>query len=152
MNTSVDNEEKPKFRVCHGYKIDHELILWAKGKRGMLSDEEEKLCKVIILENAKGKKVFTSVEEALKAEIEEIPPKIGHIVAIRTCAHMLDEAEDIGLIDNISDVYAFMDYCMFKFGYDHIDRVIPDTIKTFIDIKFERDPKIRKVLEKLHKS
>ena len=32
------------FRVCHGFKLDDELMLWSKGVIGTLSDSQEKLC------------------------------------------------------------------------------------------------------------
>jgi len=140
------------FRVCHGYKIDHELILWSPGVIGILSDAEEFLCKKIIIENAKGgPKVFFSVAEALEAETEPPKEKVGHIVAIRTCAHLLDEAEDIGLITGRRDVWAFMDYCMAKLGYGKVDREIPDHIKMFIDRMLEKE-EMKGAMKKLEKA
>jgi len=140
------------FRTCHGYKIDHELILWSEGVIGTLSDEQEHLCRKIIIENAKGgPKVFYSVEDALEAEVEEVPPKkVGQVMAIRTCAHLLDMAEDAKLITGRRDVWAFMDYCLAKLGYGKVDREVPDYIKEFIDKSLEKED-IKKGLTKLDK-
>jgi len=120
------------FRVCHGYKIDHELILWSPGVVGTLSDDQELKCRKIIIENAKGNKVFYSVADALEAETSETP-KLGQMSAIRTCAQLLDLAEDAKIITGRKDVYAFMDYCMSKLGYDGVQRDVPDYIKKFVD-------------------
>jgi len=127
------------FRVCHGYKIDHELLLWSPGVVGTLSDLQELQCQKIIIENAKGgPKVFYSVDEALEAEVEETtkPAQMG---AIRTCAHLLDLAEDAKLITSRNDVYAFMDYCMAKLGFDGVEREVPPHIKKFIDEMLEKE-------------
>jgi len=140
------------FRTCHGYKIDHELILWSEGVIGTLSDEQEYLCRKIIIENAKGgPKVFYSVEDALEAEVEEVPPKkIGQVMAIRTCAHLLDMAEDAKLITGRKDVWAFMDYCLAKLGYGKVDREVPDHIKKFIDEMLTKE-EIKKGADKIVK-
>ena len=149
----VVNPQKA-FRVCHGYKIDHELILWSEGVIGTLSDEQEALCKMIVLENAKGgRAVFFSREEALKADAEPITPKTGQFIAIRTCAHLLDVAEDKGLIKGIPDVWTFMDYCMAKLGYGKVDREVPDYIRKFIDEMLAKEEMYKGMtkLEKLQK-
>jgi len=41
------------FKLCHGYEIDGELILWSDGVIGTLTDEQEKLCKYIFAEKGK---------------------------------------------------------------------------------------------------
>ena len=131
MGYVIDPERA--FRVCHGYKIDSNLILWSPGVVGTLSNEQELKCKKIIIENAKGgPRVADSVVEALAVEVEE-KPKLGQISAIRTCAHLLDLAEDAKIITGRKDVYAFMDYCMSKLGYDGVQRDVPDYIKKFVD-------------------
>lgn len=137
------------FRVCHGIKVDDELILWSPGVIGVLSDEQEKLCKKIIIENAEDRKVFSSVEEALKADVKPTK-KLRQVVAIRTCAQLLDKAEDYDLIQNIKDVWAFMDYCMAKQGFGKVERKVPERIKEFIDESFEK-LELKKAIEKIER-
>ena len=74
------------FKLCEGFKIgENELLLKSEGVKGWLSDEQEKKCKVIILHNAVGKKIFNSYEEALKAEVAYIPNNIKHMAAMSLC-------------------------------------------------------------------
>ena len=123
------------FRICHGYKVDDELILWSEGVVGALDDMQERKCRTIIVENAKGGPVSVhSVDEALKLRTVNVPKeKMGQVVAIKRCAGLLDVAEDIGYITNVSDVYAFTDYCMAKLGYNGVKRHPREDIKEFID-------------------
>ncbi|MCF6194758.1 MAG: hypothetical protein L3J46_10555, partial [Kangiellaceae bacterium] len=72
------------FRVCQGYKVDGFLALFSKGVIGMLSKDQIKECKVVVLENAVGQKVFHSWEEALKAQVVEDDHML-QTLAIRHC-------------------------------------------------------------------
>jgi len=138
------------FKVCHGYKVDGELFLWSKGVRGLLNNNQEYLCQKIVIENAKGgPRVFLTVEEAKAAKVEEeVPKEVKHMVAMRTCASLLDEAENEGLIGGVNDVYAFMDYCMYKHGFDELKRKVPEKIRTFIDEHLsDSEDKISKIVE-----
>jgi len=129
------------YTVCHGYKVsDDELILWSPGVIGALSDDEERKCRVIIIENASGgPQEFSSVEEALKVDTVNLPgDRMKQIIAIRQCAHILDRAEDVGLIQRREDTYALMDYCMDKFGFDGVQRYVPESIKRFVDKELKR--------------
>ena len=126
------------FLVCHGYKIDDELILWSEGVIGTLSDEQEELCKKIVLENVRPPRVFSSKEEALKAEVEELPKgKVKQMAAVRVCAKILDEAEDRGLILGLEDVWATMDYCVNSLLGEPYERVPPVGLRRFIDEKLK---------------
>jgi len=123
------------FKLCHGYKTDHELILWSEGVIGTLNDWQEVKCEKILIENAKGgPKLVDSYVEALKVETVPISRKhLKQMIAIRQCAHILDKAEDVGLIENRYDVYSLMDYCMFKLGFDHVEKPPKEEIKKFVD-------------------
>lgn len=137
------------FQVCHGYKIDHELILWSPGVIGALDNAQEKLCKQILLENAKGgPRVFYSVEDALKAETSRLPkPRVRQQAAIKMCAQILDRAEDIGLITGIKDVYGLMDYCMARLGFGDGVKWHPSReIEEFVDRELKH---MGKKLEKI---
>ena len=138
MGKVIDKDRA--FRVCHGYKIGDELILWSPGVIGPLDDLQEFECKKIIIENAPVPLVFDSAADALKAKINEIPPKkLGQMAAIRRCAELMDLAEDEGLIKDIKDVYSFMDYCMEKQGFKgEKERYVRREIKEFIDEHFTR--------------
>jgi len=128
------------FKFCHGYKFDHELILWSDGVIGTLSDEQEKECKIIAIENVpNGPKIYHSVEEALNDDTPTIEDdKISQFVAIKECAHLMHIADETeNLIKHIPDTWAFMDYCMSKFGFGKVDREIPANIKNFIDEVFK---------------
>jgi hypothetical protein len=138
------------FENCHGYKLsDDELWLWSPGVVGALSDEQERLCGRIVIENAKGgPKVFSSVESALRAEVEYYPRKhLKQQIAIRTCAQMLDRAEDLGIISSREDVYDFMDYCMEKMGFpgEKVRYPKPE-IRAFIEEQLSR---LQRKLDKL---
>jgi len=67
------------FRVCHGYKLGDELILWSDGVVGTLTDEQEKLCQSIIIHRnipEKLKKRLFSFKEVAKEcskEVEKYP-------------------------------------------------------------------------------
>jgi len=125
------------FRLCHGYKLDNELILWSEGVIGTLSDEQEFSCKKIVIENA-GFQVFDSVKDALKAKTIELPSKkLRQMAAIRQCAGILDRAEDAGLIIDREDVYSTMDYCMSKLGYNHVKWKPREDLREFIDEELE---------------
>ena len=138
------------FSICHGYKIGNELILWSPGVIGALNDEQEKLCKKIIIENAKGgPRVVSSVEEALKVETEKTP-KMRQVVAVKTCAHLLDLAEDKKLVHGIQDVWAFMDYCMAKMGFGEVEREVPEQLKVFIDTYLGHEDMLKSI-EKLNR-
>jgi len=91
------------FQVCHGYKIDHELILWSPGVIGALDDDQEKECRQILQQNVKERpRVYSSVEDALNAETSSLPkPRLLQQAAIKTCAQILDRAEDVGLTTGI---------------------------------------------------
>jgi len=133
-------DENEAFKLCHGYKVDGDLRLWSKGVLGTLSKDQIFKCKAILIENAKGgPKIYTSVDEALKAEVTKIPDKhIGQTIAIRKCANILDAAEDLGLIRGLDDVYDLMDYCMDKLGYKgEKTREIREDLKEFVDKALE---------------
>jgi len=135
------------FSVCHGVKLDSELILFSPGVIGPLSDEQERLCRKIIIENAEGgPKTVHSVDEALKVKISGIPDQYKHFVAVKLCAHLLDLAEDEGLVKHITDTWSFMDYCMAKLGYGVAERSISQELKEFIDKMFEKDEIKKKVM------
>lgn len=67
------------FRMCHGYKLDGELILWSDGVVGTLTDEQEKLCKSIILHRTipeslkKRLKSFREVSKRCSEEVKKYP-------------------------------------------------------------------------------
>jgi len=134
-------DEDRAFSVCHGYNIDHELLLWSPGVVGALNDEQEKKCKSIIVENAKGGiRKFNSVEEALGVKTVGIPKGHLHqVIAIRQCAGVLDRAEDMGVIKNIDDVFDLMDYCMEKMGHPGTKRrIVRPEIKKFVTEQLTR--------------
>jgi len=61
-------------------------------------------------------------------------PSLPQQAALAGCAELMKEAEKKDLIKSRSDVYAFMDYCMFKKGYKgKVERSIRDELKNFIE-------------------
>ncbi|RLI84692.1 hypothetical protein DRP07_00275 [Archaeoglobales archaeon] len=133
------------FRLCHGYKIDDELILWSEGVIGTLSDDQEYKCQTILIENASGgPRSFSSVRDAKRVKTSGIPEGyVKRMVAFRVCASLLDKAEDAGLIDTRKDVYGFMDYCMDQLGYDGVKKEykLSEDVKEFIEKGLEKEAK-----------
>ena len=139
------------FKTCYGYKLNGELILWSKGVVGALSDEQEKMCQMIIIENAEGgPAVVFSYEDALRVKAKPVTSKTARFMAIKTCAELLDLAEDRGLIRTVFDTWAFMDYCMAKLGFGKVDRYVPEDIKRFID-QYIDHPDMIKGMTKIEK-
>ena len=135
------------FRVCRGYKLDDHLFLWSPGVVGMLNKEQIKECKTIILKNAVGrKKVFHSIEEALRAPVFE-DKRFGQVIAVKQCAHLLDVAEDVGVIRSWTDIPAFMDYCMDKLGYNGLKYKVPEYIKEFIDKMLKEEGDVAELIK-----
>jgi len=129
------------FKVCHGYKLsDDELILWSAGVIGALSDEQERLCEKIILNNVKGEDVFNSVKEALRAPIEwrDENLKSDHFKAMKVCSRILHEADMFDMVIDPNDVYGLMDYCLAKlgFGKDYV-RPVSEDIKEYVDMRLK---------------
>ena len=139
------------FKTCYGYKLNGELILWSKGVIGALSDEQERLCRMIIIENAEGgPAVVFSYEDALRVKANPVTLKTSRFVAIKTCAELLHLADERGLIRTIFDTWSFMDYCMAKLGFGKVDRYVPEDIKRFID-QYISHPDMMKGLTKVEK-
>jgi len=137
MDSEVELLEKAKmpFIFCHGWKVDHKLLLFSKGHHGLLSQDEAKRCKLILIENAiGGPKLVHSYEEALKVPVHPISPEKNQFVAMMVCGHLMHWGDrNYNIIRDVDDVYAFMDYCLYKLGHGHLKRKIPERIKEFID-------------------
>lgn len=121
------------FRMCHGYKIGDELILWSDGVMGVLSDSQEDKCQWIVLEDYNGvPHVFRSRKEALASDIGH-PKKADVFADVKRCSRILDIAEDEGVIRDLEDVYATLDYCMYKLGHNDLKHRPRDRVKKFVD-------------------
>jgi len=88
------------YRVCHGFKLDDELMLWSRGIVGTLSDSQEKLCqKVYILEPVppalvKRHEEFSEIAHTCSQRVREEYPKGERLLPYLEC--MSEEAEKRG--------------------------------------------------------